>query len=90
MNIQNDTDMTKWIEYTLEEMKLQMPPSIEDVCPHCRAPILYPLIARKSDIELFEKMIISADKVMQKYGITANLLAEIRAQCLIEIAKRHD
>lgn len=89
MNIQND-NLESWIACTLEEMRQQIPQTIEDVCPHCRGPILYPLIARKSDIELFKEMIISADKIMQKYGITANILADIRAQCLIEIAKRHD
>lgn len=88
MNIENDKDLMKWVGETLEEMRHQNPPSLEDRCPHCGLAIRYPLIARKSDIELFAQMMASAAKVMDKHGITANLLADIRAQCLIAIAKR--
>lgn len=90
MHIQNDTEMAKWIGDTLDEMRNQHPPSLENRCPHCGLSIRYPLIARKSDIDLFATMMRSAAEVMRKHGITANLLADIRAQCVIEMAKKHD
>lgn len=65
-------------------------PVISEQCPHCGIPIRYPLIAKRSDIEAFRRMMRVADEVMLKHGITANLLADIRAQCLINIAKKHD
>lgn len=88
MHIQDDKETTKWIGNTLEEMRAQNPPSIEDRCPHCGLSIRYPLVARQSDLELFEKMMHSAFNVMKRHGITANLLADIRAECLIAMAKR--
>lgn len=90
MHIDENKDMTKWISGTLEEMRAQNPPSLQDRCPHCGLSIRYPLVARRSDIELFEKMMRSAFAVMDRTGITANLLAEIRAQCLIAMAMKSD
>ena len=90
MHIEDNKDLTKWIGDTLEEMRAQNPPRLEDRCPHCGLSIRYPLVARRSDVELFEKMMHSAFDVMRRHGITANLLADIRAQCLIAMAKKHD
>lgn len=56
-------------------------------CCHCGCPIRYPIIARKSDIEAFSKLMKSAYRIMDKHGITANLLADIRADIAISIAK---
>ena len=57
-------------------------------CPHCGIPVRYPIIARQSDIEAFTVIIDSAQRVIDKYGITLNLLAEIKAKCYVEIARR--
>ena len=56
-------------------------------CYHCGCPIRYPIIARKSDIDAFSKLMKSAYKIMDKHGITANLIADIRAEIAISIAK---
>lgn len=90
MHIEDDKDMNKWIGGTLEEMRAYTIPSLEERCPHCGCAIRYPLIARKRDIDLFTQMIATAHEVMDKHGITANLLADIRTQCVIAIAKKHD
>ena len=90
MHIEDDKNMSVWIGDTLEEMRNTSPPSVEDKCPHCGLSIRYPLMARKSDVELFEKMMKSAFDVMARHGITANLLADIRAECLIAMAKKRD
>lgn len=90
MHIEDDKNMAVWIGDTLEEMRNQNPPRLEDRCPHCGFSIRYPLIARKSDVELFEKVMKSAFDVMARHGITANLLADIRAECLIAMAKKRD
>lgn len=56
-------------------------------CYHCGCPIRYPVIARQSDINAFSKLMKSAYKIMDKHGVTANLLADIRAEIAINIAK---
>lgn len=88
MHVEDDKDLSKWVGDTLEVMRSQNPPSIQDRCPHCGLSIRYPLIARKSDLELFATMMASAAEVMDRHGITANLLAEIRAQCVIAMARK--
>ena len=88
MNIQPKTDMTTWLGETLTEMSFQSPPEVTQKCFHCGLVMRYPLIARQTDIDLFETVMESAYKVMRKHGITAHLLADIQAQCHIEIAKR--
>ena len=88
MHIDRNVDMTKWVGDTLDEMRFQLPPTVEDKCHHCGLVMRFPLIARQIDIDLFKTLIESAYKVMDKHGITANLLADIQAQCHIEIAKR--
>lgn len=88
MNIERDTDINKWLGDTLEEMRNHTHAVIEHKCLYCGHATRFPLIARQTDVEMFEALIESAHKVMNKHGITANLLADIRAQCYIEIAKR--
>ena len=90
MHIENDELLT-WIGETLEQMA-QEQGLIVTKCPHCALPVRFPLVARRSDIELFAALINSAQEVMQRYGITGALLADIRAECVIAIAKkdRHD
>ena len=90
MHVEYNKDMALWIGNTLEEMRAQNPPSLEDRCPHCGLSIRFPLIARKSDVELFKKMMALAAEVMDRHGITANLLADIRAQCLIAMTQKRD
>jgi hypothetical protein len=88
MHIEDDRDLHKWVDDTLEVMRAQNPPSTQDRCPHCGLMIRYPLVARLSDLVLFEKIMRSASAVMKKHGITANLLADIRTECLIATAKK--
>jgi hypothetical protein len=90
MHIENDELLT-WIGETLEQMA-QEQGLIVTKCPHCDCPVRFPLVARQSDIELFSDLIRSSQEIMRRYGITGAMLADIRAECLIAIAKkdRHD
>ena len=91
MNTYNDKPMSKWLGETLQEMaEMEMATTVSR-CQHCGYPNRYrhPVVARQSDIELFESMMRSAFEVMDRHGITANLLADIRAQCLISMANKN-
>ena len=57
-------------------------------CPRCGTPVRYPLIASAEDAEAFQTMMRVAEGVLERHGVTALLLSEIRAACYIEIAKR--
>lgn len=46
-----DDDVSKFVEGTLTEMRAYV--IDHHSCFHCGFPIRYPLIARKSDLELF-------------------------------------
>jgi hypothetical protein len=86
MHIQK-TDHTQFIVDTLQSMQQAMP-NVSHGCPHCGLQIRYPLIVRDSDIEIFNKLMKSAYRVMDRHGITANLLADIFAECHIAIAMK--
>lgn len=92
MNTYNDKPMSKWLGETLQEMAEMEMATTETRCQHCGYINRYrhPVVARQSDIELFESMMRSAFEVMDRHGITANLLADIRAQCLIAMANKND
>lgn len=85
-----DDQLEKFVSDTLEEMRNTSMPVISEQCPHCGYPIRYPVMAKKSDLERFNRLLHTAAEVMRKHGITANLLADIRAQCLINIVKKND
>jgi len=86
MHIEKTPDFRAWVGETLQEMAHFQ--YVEERCGKCGMAYRYPIIARQRDIEDFEMLMRSAYKIMDKYGITANLLAEIKATCFIEIAKR--
>ena len=83
--------MNKWLDATLQEMAQMEMATTETRCQHCGYLNRYrhPVVARQSDIELFESMMRSAYEVMDRHGITAHLLADIRAQCLISMANKN-
>ena len=88
MEIDDDKKrLTEWMDTTLTAMAASLPLG-EKSCPHCGLRIRYPIIVRQTDIDLFAGMMRVAHRVMDEYGITANLLAEIRTRCLIEGARR--
>jgi len=87
MRIEDDK-LENFVSATLTELRNSSMTIIEEPCPRCRHPVRFPLIARKSDIDLFKRMMNTAAQVMDQYGITGNLLADIRAQCVINIVKK--
>lgn len=91
MHTHNDNHMSKWLGETLQEMAEMEMATTETRCQHCGYLNRYrhPVVARQSDIELFESIMRSAYEVMDRHGITANLLADIRAQCLISMANKN-
>lgn len=72
----------------------EMTPALTDfqkvthACPHCNQPVLYPLLVRQEHAETFQMLIDAANKYLHKTGVTAAMLADIRAQCIIAIASR--
>jgi len=89
MYIQDD-EILPWISDTAEALSLKEFHTSIGPCPHCRYPVRYPLVARKSDIDILTQMIKSANRVMIDWGITGCLLAEIKSRCFIEIAKEKE
>ena len=87
MNIQKNISLDSWIESTLTSIRMESPPIVENKCHHCGLVMRFPLVARESDVKDFKTLIHSAYDVMERHGITANLLADIFAQCHIAIAK---
>ncbi|HET7674763.1 MAG TPA: hypothetical protein VFL54_04510 [Gammaproteobacteria bacterium] len=87
MEIENET-IHNFCDATLTEIGRQDLPQHTRPCPHCGLPVMYPTIARAQDIKDFQMIMNSAARVMEKYGITANLLAEIRADCLTALARQ--
>lgn len=85
MNIVNDQILTKWLGDTLEEMHLQQHfHHVENKCFHCGLPNRFPLMVRDSDIKLFNEVMKSAYAVLDRHGITALLLSEIKAEITIQ------
>lgn len=84
----DDNELPSFIEGSLRAIQDASIQLHTRPCPHCGIPVRYPIIARKQDVEDFRALIQSACRVMDKYGITLNLLAEIEAECHIEIARR--
>lgn len=84
----DDASMREWVTGTLQEMNLALP-VMEHNCPHCWLPVRRPVVVHKSDVDLMAMMLKSASEVMERHGITALLLSEIRTQCLIAIAQRN-
>lgn len=87
MHIELTQSMTQWLSETLTEISTAELPTHVHNCPHCSNPVRYPTVARQQDIEDFTLIMRSASDVMKRHGITANLLADIRAECHIQIAK---
>lgn len=87
MNIEKRKEFNQFLESTLTEISRAELDTHSHNCPHCGNIVRYPTIARQQDIDDFIKIMNSAFDVMRRYGITANLLAEIKAQCFISIAK---
>jgi hypothetical protein len=79
MNIEK---LCEWEDDTLKELRLQRAPNIQDKCRLCGLFIRYPLVMRLSDLMLFEDIMWAAFDVMEKHGITTNLLEDIRTECL--------
>ena len=76
-----------FLDAQLTEISRANLPTHSHNCPHCGLQMRYPTIARKQDIEDFRSIMTTAQKIMDKYGITLNILAEITANCHIELAK---
>ena len=88
LHIEKNKQLTQWLSETLTEISMAELPIHVHNCPHCANPIRYPTVARQQDIDDFIKIMESAYKVMERHGITANILADIRAECHIQIAKK--
>lgn len=59
-------------------------------CPHCGCHVRYPVTARKADLDDFAELMKAAYRAMDRLGITGNLIAELRAQIAVSIAKRQN
>jgi hypothetical protein len=57
-------------------------------CASCGYPMRFPLIARERDIDVMQKLIEIGEKYLKDRNVLAEMVAEIRAECHITIAKR--
>jgi hypothetical protein len=87
LNIEDNT-IEKFLEISLSEIRHQTPPIIDCCCPACGLPISHPMVARKSDVDDFKKLMESAYAVLKRHGVTAMLLSEIHADIAITKAKQ--
>lgn len=87
MNIEKSKGLNDFLESTLTKISRMELDTHSHNCPHCENLVRYPTVARQQDIDDFKKIMESAFDVMKRHGITANLLAEIKAECFISIAK---
>lgn len=58
-------------------------------CPHCRCPVVYPLIAKERHVDEFETLLRIANQAIKEMGITDYLISNIKARCYIELARRN-
>jgi hypothetical protein len=73
----------------LEAIALSELPTHSHKCPNCALPVRYPVAIREQDLEDFAKLMASAKIVLEKHGYTGKLIAEIQAQCYIQIAQNN-
>lgn len=88
MNIEKKQELNDFLEFTLDSISLSALPEHSHPCPHCNYMVRYPTIARQRDIDDFHMIMESASKVMERHGITANLLADVFAECHIAMASQ--
>lgn len=75
-----DDGISKFVEETLTEMRAYT--TDHHSCLHCGFPTRYPLIARQSDIEVFQRLIKAAEEVLNEKGVRQKLLNEIRKKAI--------
>jgi hypothetical protein len=82
--------MSPDVSRCVEEVLTDVPDigAVSHDCPHCGLPVRYPLMVKQEYAETFQLMIDAAAKYLKKTGVTAAMLADIRAQCFIAIGRR--
>ncbi len=88
MNYQPTLTPKSVFEECLSAIEFSEPPKTEQKCHHCGLVMRYPLIARQSDLDNFKKLMEAAQEVLDRNGVTALLLSEVRANAYIAIAKK--
>jgi hypothetical protein len=63
--------------------------TITHKCPHCDAPVKYPLVAREVDVAAFASLLQIAEEVLKERGVHEKILDEIYERIKIAIQKRH-
>lgn len=82
------TSLRPMIYDALEKISMEELPIHSRECPHCGLMVRYPTVVREHDLRDFERLMEAAGVVMQEYGITGNLIADIIARCHISIANK--
>lgn len=75
-----DDGVSKFVEETLNEMRAYT--TDHHPCFHCGFPIRYPLVARQSDIVLFQRLIEAAKEVFDDEDLKKRLLEELRKKAI--------
>jgi hypothetical protein len=86
MTVYIQPELRHAFEASIEQIANSMP-LVEERCPRCRWPIRYPLIARERDLELFAHLMESLEGVIRRNQLTIHLLAELKAQIAIDMAR---
>ena len=83
--VRDDIDQT--IHDCLTEIRALRPLTIEDSCPHCGVPVRRPIMLRDHDRKDLQEFMRTICRIADKRGITAELLAEIKTDCIINAAR---
>lgn len=86
LQIVPDPELVKFLEDSIPALTAFE--TVTHKCPHCEYPVMYPLIVNEGHVQTLQLMLDAASKYLRKHGVMAEMLAEIRANCIIEIARR--
>jgi hypothetical protein len=80
MRYVQDEYVSEFVEGTLTEMRAYL--TDYHSCSACGCPVRYPLIARKSDMVLFQRLIEAAKEVFDDEDLKKRLLEELRKKAI--------
>lgn len=80
-------DIDQLMHDCLTEIRASRSLTTEDACPHCGVPVRQPIMLRDRDRKDMQAFMRSVCRIADRRGITAEILAEIKADCMINAAR---
>ncbi len=81
-----ENGINQFLDVALHELAFDRPEA-HVACPQCQWKVRFPVIARRSDVEDFRRLMTVAHEVLKRHGVTALLLSEMHSEIAISIAK---